>query len=245
MKWPDRLEGKRRIAVGLVLALAVTFVWVWWSRRVTEPLAREAPPAAAPFVQVAGARATAADRVLQERADYFDPAPLFIPTARNYFGGRGLPPELVRQPGQVFVDFGAKFQFGDGGLTAYGTEAAAAPESLPEVLSRANEAPFAGFGEQGGGRAPLPERGAWAEFKHLASGELRLAEALAVTPPRRDFAPLEFLVVVGTAGLVGDPLLTAGSGRSEVDAFFQEQLARPQRIGERLPPGRYRVTIGP
>lgn len=240
-----RLQGKRRIFVGLVLALAVTAVWLWWSRRVTAPLLREPPRGAEPFVQLAGANTTAADRVLLERADYFDPAPLFIPTARNYFGGRGLPAGLVRQPGQVFGDFGAKFNFSEGGLTAYGADGMAASESLTEVLSRTNEAPFAGFGEEGGGRASLPSRGAWVEFKRLADMEITIAEAWVVEPPRRDFAPLEFLLVVSAAGLVGDPLLTTGSGRAEVDAFFVEQLARTQRVGERLVPGRYRVTIGP
>lgn len=241
----EQLHGRRRILVGAILALTVTGVWLWWSRQVTAPLLREPPRGAEPFVRLAGANATAADRVLQERADYFDPAPLFIPTARNYYGARGLPAELVRQPGQVFADFGAKYTIGEGGLAAFGVESAAVPESVPEVLSRANEAPFSGFGEQGSGRTALAPRGAWAEFKHLADGELRSEEALAVEPPQRDFAPMVFMIVVSAAGMVGDPLLTAGSGVPEVDAFFQDYLARAHRVGERLPPGRYRVTIGP
>jgi hypothetical protein len=242
---PSRLQGKRRILVGLTLAIVVSGVWLWWSRRVTEPLSRQAPDGPAPFVQLAGTRTTAADRLLQERAEFFDPAPLFIPTARNYYGGRGLPAALIKQPGQVFGEFVAKYQFGEGVLATYGAEATAVPESVPEVLNRANEAPFAGMGEQGGGPAPLSDRLACMEFKRLMDGELSLAEAPVTPPPRRDFAPLEFLVLVSAAGLVGDPVLTAGSGRPEVDAFFQDYLAKTHRVGERLPPGSYRVQIGP
>lgn len=241
----SRLQGKRRIFVGLTLAVVVSGVWLWWSRRVTEPLSRNAPRGATPFVQVAGANPASVDRLLQERADYFDPTPLFIPTARNYYGGRGLPSSLVKQPGQVFGDFGAKYQFGEGGLAAYGAEATAVPDSVPEVLNRANEAPFAGMGEQGGGREALPEREAWMEFKQLTDGELKLAEAPDQAPPRHDFSPLEFLVLVSPSGLIGDPVLTAGSGRPEVDAFFQDYLAKSHRVGMRLAPGRYRVRIGP
>lgn len=241
-----KLQGRRRYLVGAGLAVVVTAAWLWWSRQVTAPLSRESPRGPEPFVQLAKADSgTVAERVLQERADFFDPAPLFLPTPRNYYGARGLPAELVRQPGQLFGDFGAKYYFGEGSLAAYGTNSGMVPESVAEVLSRANEAPFAGFGEQAGGWGRLAARGAVAEFKHLSKEELQMEMALPVEPPQRDFAPMVFVVVVSAGGMVGEPLLTAGSGAPEVDAFFQDYLAKTHRVGERLPPGRYRVTIGP
>lgn len=237
-------KGRRRILVTLVLAIGVTGVWLWWSRRVTEPLQRTGPQATAPFVQLAGSSAAASDRVLQERADYFDPAPLFIPTSRNY-GGRGLPARLQRQPGQIFGDYGAKHHFTEEGLPAYGTETALVPENVVELLVRANEAPFAGFGEQGNRLVNLVGERPRIHFKRLAGGELSLEGEVQSEVPRRDFSPLEFLILVSPSGVVGDPLLTTGSGVLEVDAFFQDYLVRTHRAGERLAPGVYRVMIGP
>lgn len=241
-----KLHGRRRYLVGTLLAVMVTAAWLWWSRQVTAPLSRVPPRGPEPFVQLARADSgTVAERVLQERADFFDPAPLFLPTPRNYYGARGLPAELVRQPGQIFGDFGAKYYFGEGSLGAYGANSTQVPESVAEVLNRANEAPFAGFGEQGSGWGRLAARGALAEFKHLSDKDLQVELALPVEPPQRDFAPMVFVVVVSASGMIGEPLLTAGSGLPDVDAFFQDYLAKTHRVGERLPPGRYRVTIGP
>jgi hypothetical protein len=240
----SRLQGKRRIAVGLVLAVAVSAAWLGWSRRVTEPIVRGGQASVEPFVQVTGAKTSAVDRILQERADYFDPAPLFIPTPRN-FASRGLPESLVRQPGQVFRDFGGKFNFGEGGLSAYGADVALSPESVVEVLGQVSEAPFAGLGRARWADAPPPARAAVMVFIQMVNNGLNFEEVLKVSPPRADFAPLEFLLAVAADGLIGDPLLITGSGRPEVDAFFQEQLLKREGRGQRLPPGRYRVLIGP
>jgi len=65
------------------------------------------------------------------------------------------------------------------------------------------------------------------------------------SPPRSDYAPLEFLVVISSAGMVGEPVLTTGSGWDDVDIFFRTYLVKTFRLGERLNPGRYRVLVGP
>ncbi|MBA3850163.1 MAG: hypothetical protein C0502_09240 [Opitutus sp.] len=234
---------KRRFYVGAALALAAIAAWWVWSERLSRD-AGGAAKAPEPFVRVGGADALSADRVLRERADFFDPAPLFVPTARNY--GRGqLPPRLIKQPGQVFGDFGAKLNFAEGGLAAYGAENPAAGEGLADVLSRSNEVPFAGLGENGAGRPRLPARSAVVQIKKMGGSELHETSFADLVVPRTDFAPLEFVVAVGPAGLIGDPLLSVGSGHDEVDVFFQTFLAKTYRLGTLLPPGRYRVMIGP
>lgn len=238
-----KFHFKRRIYVGTLLALAGVAAWWMWSER-TQRAVREPAAGPQPFVRVGGTGTASSDSVLRERAELFDPAPLFIPTEKNF--GRGqLPPHLVKQPGQVFGDFGAKLTFSDGGLGSYGAENLAAGESMVDVLSRGNEVPFAGLGETSINRPKLPARSAFMQIKRMGESELREFTLNDVAVPRADFSPLEFVVAVGAAGLIGDPLLTAGSGRDEVDTFFQNFLAKTYRLGSLLPPGRYRVVIGP
>lgn len=238
-----KFHFKRRIYVGALLAVASVAAWWAWSER-AQRAAGAAAAVPQPFVRVGGAGAASADRDLRERAELFDPAPLFIPTEKNFGRGR-LPPHLVKQPGQVFGDFGAKLTFNEGGLDSYGAENLAVGESLVDVLSRGNEVPFAGLGQASVVRPKLPARSAFMQIKRMGESEMREFPLNDLVVPRADFSPLEFVVAVGPAGLIGDPLLTAGSGRDEVDVFFQNFLAKTYRLGSILPPGRYRVVIGP
>jgi hypothetical protein len=67
----------------------------------------------------------------------------------------------------------------------------------------------------------------------------------AKPPSDQPWEPAEFSAVVDITGLVA-PLATVSSSRvEEVDNHFKNYLARTFRIGERLRPGLYRVTVGP
>ncbi len=237
-------RSKRRVLVGLSLMVLVTAAWWLWSGRDSAREQADVTRGPEPFVRIAGAGADQADVVLRERAEFFDPAPLFIPTSRNYGQGQ-LPVRLVKQPGQVFTSFGSKLIFADGGLSNYGTENLATTESVIDILGRTNGAPFAGMGEAGIVRELVYERMAFMQIKRLGDGELRNITLSDVLLPRADFAPLEFIVAVGPAGITGGPLLSLGSGRDEIDIFFRDYLAKTYRIGSVLAPGRYRITIGP
>ncbi len=237
------IEVKRRVWVGLGCAVTVTAVWWSWTQR---PVPVGAPESVAagkpqPFVRVAGGE----DRVLRERADLFDPTPLFFPTEWNY-GPQGLPENLQRQPGQVFGGFEAKLVFSGPGLKSYGVAPARVPEKLTDVLVQGNEAPLAGFGHIDAPQSSLPVRAAYLDVRAFSGGESIISQMLAgFQTPRIDYAPLEFIVVVDSAGVVGEPFLTSGSGWEEVDAFFRAYLVKTFRLGERLNPGRYRVLLGP
>jgi hypothetical protein len=109
-----------------------------------------------------------------------------------------------------------------------------------------NEAPFAGLGQIDVPRKALAVRSGFIEVRRLGAHEYVIYQSLdGISLPRTDFAPLEFLAVVSSAGLIGDPILVTGSGWEEVDAFFRAYLAKTFRLGERLNPGRYRVLVGP
>ncbi|MBI3884244.1 MAG: hypothetical protein HY302_00710 [Opitutae bacterium] len=235
---------RRRFWAAAAAALAAAGTWGWWSRAGDGPGEAAARPKEA-FVKLVAAGATAGDRELQERAKYFDPTPLFFPTEFNF--GQNQAPEIARrQPGQVFASYGAKLRFTDSSMPAYGQETAATSERLGDVLAQGNEAPFAGIGARDDPRAPLAGRAAFMEVNALADGKTIVAQALhQLKLPRTDFAPLEFLVVVGSAGVIGEPVLLAGSGWEEVDAFFRDYLVQSFHLGERVGPGRYRVVVGP
>lgn len=239
---------KRRVWIGLIFALTVTGAWWMWTRAKQQAVAM-AVPARQPFVRLITAGTGTGDQVLRERAELFDPAPLFFPTEWN-FGQRPLRESLRRQPGQVFGSFPANFTFGEQNIKAYGAEAMVAPERLADVLVQGNEAPFAGMGQIDVQRPGLTERNSFLEVRALIDGKIIMAQALnGLTLPRLDFAPVEYLVAVSSAGIVGDPILMVGSGGEEVDekvdAFFRSYLVKTFRLGERLNPGRYRVLVGP
>ena len=195
-------------------------------------------------MQLAGAGTAAGSRVLQERAELLDPTPLFFPTEWNY-GQRPLRQTGQQLPGEVFGSFDPKLPLSEMPVAPYGSEVLPVPEKLSDVLEQGNEAPFAGMGQRDLQKSTLPVRSAFLEVRDIKSGQNVLSQPLTgIQLPRSDYAPLEFLVVVGSAGLIGDPILTSGSGWDEVDGFFRSYLVRSYHLGERLPPGRYRVLVG-
>lgn len=234
---------RRVLSAALVIVLAGA-AWGLWSQRTMVKPDEATPKPVPPFVRLSGAGRAAGDRVLQERSEFFDPTPLFLPTARNA-GQGGLPAKLVAQPGQVFLDFPPKPGIGQATLPPYGTDVVSAPEGLADVMARANEAPFAGLGEIGQSTKRVVVRAAFIEIKSMQGNVILTSAVTAAAVPRTDFAPMEFLANLGSAGLVGDPLLVSGSGVEEVDNFFRDYLTKTFRLGEKLAPGAYRVVIGP
>lgn len=239
-----KIEVKRRVWVGLACGVTVTAVWWSWTQA-KPPAAAVAGQTPQPFVRLTGTGTATNDQVLRERADLFDPTPLFFPTEWNY-GQRPLRESLRLQPGQIFGSFEPKWNFADSTSKSYGIEVTPAPEKLSDVLAQGNEAPFAGIGHVDVPRTGLPERAGFLEVRNFGNSEPIISQTLRyISVPRLDYAPLEFLVVVSSAGIVGDMVLTSGSGWEEVDSFFRSYIVKTFRLGERLNPGHYRVLVGP
>ena len=236
---------KRRVWIGSFFACVVVTGWVLWTRSDLRMPQKAAPaPAPASFVRLAGAGSSAGDAVLREKADLLDPTPLFFPTERNY-GQQPLRQSALKQPGQVFGGFEPKLTVAEQNITPYRSETTAVPEKLSDVLAQGNEAPFAGMGQVDSQKSNLSIRSGYIQITDFKNGDVIISQSLTgLNPPRQDFAPLEFLVVVGPAGVIGDPFLTSGSGGEEVDSFFRTYLVKSYRLGERLRPGRYRVLVG-
>ena len=229
-----------------ILLLVVSAVIAgWWQWNRTMPVLNAVAPATlSPLVRVVSADAAAPDQVLRERAELLDPTPLFFPTEWNY-GQEPLRVTAIKQPGQVFGSFEPKLPLSEQGVALYKGESAPVPEKLSDVLGQGSEASFAGMGQIDRQRSTLPIRAGYVEVRDLKNGNLVISQSLSgISPPRSDFAPVEFLVTVSSAGLVGEPVLTTSSEGEDVDNFFRDYLVQSYRLGERLRPGTYRVLVG-
>lgn len=71
------------------------------------------------------------------------------------------------------------------------------------------------------------------------------ARPTSVTGEVYEWQPLEFVAAVNTLGQVGSLVLRKGSGVEQVDGHFRNYLAQTFRLGDRLPPGVYRIVVGP
>ena len=95
----------------LVILGAAAGLWQW--KRALPPMKTTASPVLLPLVRAAGVETATSDQILRERAELFDPTPLFFPTERNY-GPEPLAAGSLRQPGQVFGSFEPKLPAGSG-----------------------------------------------------------------------------------------------------------------------------------
>lgn len=240
--------GERGIwLVAAAGALLAVLLVVWLFSRTPVPPAAVAPPRTGPAVGLARLGDATTDAVLREKADLFDPKPLFLPTHWNA-QPRGLPAGVAREPGDtVFADFKPSLIFSENELGLSFPPPVKTP-ALPIDAFAVGlpPRPLLGFGRIDLAVEPLPARGGFIEVRAAATGEPALAGELATAaPPAGDWAPLEFIVAVNAAGLIGPPQLAQSSGRDAVDAYFRTFLTRNFRLGARLPPGFFRVRIGP
>ena len=93
-------------------------------------------------------------------------------------------------------------------------------------------------------------RAGFVEVTAASNGEKVLAEALPVAARpnslgSKPWSPIELLAIVDTAGLASPLVITEGSRVEEVDLFFKTYLTQTFRIGARLTPGYYRITVAP
>src|ERR1017187_8369608 len=167
------------------------------------------------------------DPVVIERTMLFDLTPLFLPTEFN----SSRKPYVPREPGTAFAGFPARLTFAESGLALH----------LPPG------APFIGFGRSDLKVETLPPRGAYVEIVDAGSGKRVFGQPVADAhpPSPSPWRPMEFVAAVDPAGLVGPVVATVSSGAGDVDDYFARYLAETLRVGQRLAPGFYRISVGP
>jgi hypothetical protein len=229
------------------IGVAVRVAYIFWGH--ADPAVPLPPAQNHPRVTVVSGNGGAESPLVAEQMELFDQQPLSMPTRWNA-GNQPLPAELRRQPGEVFGMYDARLAFAAERLQPVFGPRGGAPTDGRAGLRTEGPMPegWVGLGRVDRPIARLPEREAAIEVRRFGAGKepVVLAEALHGLPAavgEHDWAPMEFSVVVAPAGLMGVPTLTVGSGVEQVDAFFGIFLARDFRLGERIPPGFYRVCL--
>lgn len=218
------------------------------------------PPAARPAAAGTGqtaplqlARPAGNDDVLKDEALIRDLRPLFLPTAYN-----AALAEPRREPGRTILDedrMHPDFKESEPGF-ARELAPVATLNGRAADQARGNDALAVTVGEVGligigrGVRRvePLAPRGGFVEVVVAASGKSVLAQPLpeSMAPVGgKAWEPMEFFAAVDATGLAAPLVVTVGSRVEEVDVHFKKVLAQVFRIGDRLPPGFYRVVVGP
>jgi len=221
------------------------------------------PPAPAPGVArvrpAIGFAKSETGSALKDEQTLLDPTPLFLPTEWNAAHKDIAWPE----PGGQFQSYRirSKLTFDEANLSLDFLPAPVATPAKPSsvLVADAPGALLLGFGREERPVPVLPARGATVKVVLARTGEPALspeaqaqvaARAAEASPPEpasgRQWQPVEFLAAVDAAGLVGPPVITEPrSGIEEVDNYFQNFLVQTLRLGERLRPGFYRISVGP
>jgi hypothetical protein len=263
-RWAWACAGALLIAGGIAALFSVSV-----SRPPAQGIAAARPK---PTIEVAERREKSA---LDDEATLLDPTALFQPTRWNTARMDVAPPEpsstfqSYRVPPKLgFADSDLKL----GRVETVDRGAKAAPRALrsslelpdpvvvPSKAADALDVGLAGSLAVGFGRTDrplvaLPVYGAQVEIVALNPGQIALTpramaevQALAAraSPPRgKSWSSVEFVAAVDAAGLVAPAAITRRSGFEDVDSYFQNFLVQTLRVGERLSPGFYRISVGP
>ena len=234
---------KRRWLISAVAAAMVTgaLLLLFRAPHVDQPLSRASRTANAPIVVTARPSDEIAIR---------DLAPLFLPTPYNAAPTIAQPP----QPGSAYFDQDpGTHTFFDPDTPALTLPSPVhPPANAVEFLAHTPPPGPTGIGRTNLAVAARPPNGGHVDIFAMDDRDSLLGLTLPVdaTPklPGREavaWKPLEFVAAVDASGLVGPLMLTSGSGVEEVDDHFRNYLARVFRVGDRLPPGFYRIVVGP
>jgi hypothetical protein len=179
----------------------------------------------------------------------FDKGMLFLPTEFNS-SAPALPASFRREPGHALEAIPPQLVFPQYEMKVVLPEPIQTPTDAVQV-ARVGDGPnpFFAMGRINFSYTPLRSRLALLEVLQARTGRTVLSAPLNPMPqekfPAVDWQPLEMVVAVEPAGLVGEPTVTSGSGFEEVDRYFRDLLLRQFRLGARLPPGFYTLRIGP
>jgi hypothetical protein len=218
---------------------------VAWLQIPTEPASRVASATGLPWLEFKRLGRDSSMELVAQKLEAYDPRPLFVPSWMNS-NGTAEANESLRTAEGPFAELPPKL-VKDGPLRFPATTPR--PDDAVAML-RLTESPVAplALGRTDAEVKPLAKRLAGLEAVD-AKGRVVLAMDLPAasgdTVPEGDWQPLELAGAVSPAGLVGELVITSGSGADRIDEYFRSHLRQNVRIGGRLPEGFYTFRVGP
>lgn len=188
-----------------------------------------------------------ADRARQELL--LDLEPLFLPTVHNT-SVVTLPPQTRREPASMAATVQPKLTLSESSGGVPFPEVVEVPARPIMALSLGEPPnPWPEVGRADVLIPELPARLAYVEVARADDGKPFLQESVPKSEdspvPAADWAPVELLIAIDSAGLVGEPVITGSTTSDEVETFFRNFVVKKLRLGARLSPGFYTVRIGP
>ncbi len=200
------------------------------------------PVRVVPLDQLADGRADAEEFSLR------DPIPLYLPTPLNAGQIGALGDDGRREPVAAFRNFPANLVFPESGLRFDFPAPVRVPADVTEAIDveRGRHA-FRHFGRGRREIARFESRFGLIEAVRAGDGTAAFSAELPRPDgaPEGDWGPVAMVVAVNAAGLVGLPSVIQSSGSAQVDAWLPAYLAGSYRLGQRLEPGIYRISLGP
>jgi len=189
------------------------------------------------------------DQVIENEYDMHDRMPLFLPTPRNARPGGVTVEEALQEPGLLVArPISGQLEYPEERASVDFPPRVALPERQADVLAFTPEAiRFLGMGQVDRASADRPARTATIEVSRQGSGEPVLQEAITGSLPlvESTWSPMELLVSVDVSGIVIPPFVVKSSTVAAIDSFLREYVVSGARLGEKLPPGTYLVSVGP
>ena len=242
------MKAKQRfpwVVVAAVAAVVVVGVTAWLQIPVVMPMAKTGMPV--PMLGFTRLDPAAAADVITEQLAAYDPTPLFLPTAMNSHGKK-LSTEERANAGGPFTDLDPQLVFNKDRANLEFSPIIDVPTSPVRglALTDCRERPLA-MGRTDEVGAALPGRSGFLEAVRVRDNRVVLTLTLPETDkqPEVDWQPMQLLGSVSRFGLVGGLVVTISSGSDAMDDYFNAQLTRVLRVGERLPPGFYTFRVGP
>lgn len=236
----------RRLWAPAVIAGALALALVAALFRAPTPPRSPTISSAKPTLSLGPSQGASSDPLFSEDAALNDPTPLFLPTQWNSTQKEAP----LRASDIAFTGYEPKFAFGATDLNLSLPPATSVPSRPAEALVvNPPGHPYLGLGRTSGTVQALSPRGAYIEIVAAGSGQQVLSQPLVDLPSQVADSPpgegaWQFMAAVDVAGLVGPLIQTVRSGTPS-DGFFLDYLSQKLRVGERLPPGLYRISVGP
>jgi hypothetical protein len=243
---PGANSGRFPWAVAVLGAVALIAGGISLLRVPLEPEPVLAPPPST--VELARMGEEEGERLLSEEVALLDPRPLFLPTDRNAGRAGALSDDGRREPSASFEDFSPQLAYKEEDVSiSFPTGAEVPATAVAALRSDQGRDSMRSFGRRDRALTPLPGRLGYLEVIQAETGTIALRGELPAndSAPVGDWTPVELVAAVGPGGLIGLPVLTNSSGSAGIDAWLPAFLAGRYRLGERLPPGFYRIRLGP